>query len=443
MRYHLAIDIGASNGRAILGHMEPSGMQMEEIYRFPNGMHKTNGHQCWDVDALLGHVVTALQKCGEIGRKPDSLGIDTWGVDYVLLDENGRRLGDAVAYRDERTKGMPEKLDKAISFSNLYALTGIARQEYNTLYQMMADFEEHPQYRAQAKGFLFMPCYLSALLCGVAKNEYTIASTSGLLNARTRAWDETVIKAAGLPQSLFACSPVPSGTTLGSLLPRIRQQVGFNCSVMLPACHDTASAFWAIPSKTERSVYLSSGTWSLLGVEAKEPITNENALKAGFTNEGCADGKIRCLQNIMGMWLLQSIRRQWNDRYTHAEIAAIAQKGSGYSPTFDVTDERFLAPKDMIQEILSALTQSGQPAPKDEAELLYCVHNSLAKCYGRAVENLKKLTGQEFAKLHIVGGGSQNQLLNRLTRQETGLELQTGPIEGSVLGNLLAQAKKI
>ncbi|NCB32235.1 MAG: rhamnulokinase, partial [Clostridia bacterium] len=232
MRYHLAIDIGASNGRMVLGHMEPDGMQMEEIYRFPNGMCKENDYLCWDVDALLGHMVTGLQKCGELGKKPDTLGIDTWGVDYVLLDENGERLSDAVAYRDERTKDMPEKLDQAIPFQDLYALTGTARQEYNTIYQMMADFEEHPQYRARVKGFLFMPCYLSALLCGVAENEYTIASTSGLLNARTRTWDETVIKAAGLPQALFARSPVPSGTKLGPLLPAIRQKVGFDCTVM-------------------------------------------------------------------------------------------------------------------------------------------------------------------------------------------------------------------
>lgn len=440
MRYALAIDIGASSGRHMLGWKENGHWNMEEVYRFPNAFRQQNGHDCWDVEALLQHILEGMKQCKMKGTIPATVAIDTWGVDYVLLDQNRQRLGNAVAYRDNRTQGMDRLLESRLSFKQHYAYTGIAKQPYNTVYQLMADFLEHPEYNQKASQLVFMPCYLTGLLCGKMENEYTIASTSGLLNAETKDWDETVIRAAGIPPAILAKKPVPPGTSLGYLSPEIAEKVGYNCQVVLTACHDTGSAFFAVPAKDQNAVYLSSGTWSLLGTMLPKPVLSTEALEAGFTNEGGVNG-IRFLQNIMGLWMLQRIRSEWKERLSFAEMASLAEQGTNYLPIVDATSQRFLNPDSMIGAVQEELTQSGQPLPQNDAQLLFCVNHSLAVCYARAVQKLQQLTGRCFTSLNIVGGGCNNQLLNRLTQEATGLPVTIGPSEATALGNLMVQMK--
>ncbi len=436
MRYALAIDIGASSGRHILGWMENGELRTEEIHRFPNGIQRKDGHDVWDPEALFSHILTGMKRCGETGRIPATVGIDTWGVDYVLTDAEGKRIGDAVSYRDARTEGMDRVLEEKLPYIRHYALTGTAKQPFNTVYQLMAEFREHPE-RREAERLLFMPCYLSFLLCGKAENEYTIASTSGLLNAETKDYDREVLEAAGIPEKLPGGKPKAPGTVLGELLPEIAEQVGFSCRVVLTASHDTASAFRAIPFDPDSAI-LSSGTWSLLGTILEKPCRTRGALEAGFTNEGAVKG-IRFLKNIMGLWMLQCIRKEQGEKASFAEMAETAAAGSAYPYTVDVADSRFLNPPSMTGAILGALREQGAPPPEGDRELLYCVNHSLAASYAKAIREMEILLGKRFSGLTIVGGGNRNGLLNRLTEQETGLKVRLGPSEGTAEGNLLTQ----
>lgn len=433
---HLAIDIGASGGRHIIGEIKGARLMLTEIYRFENGMVQQGDQFCWDIDALFAHIISGMQECAKQGIIPDSVGIDTWGVDYVLLDHDGQRIGPVVAYRDNRTDRMDQKLEETFSFEALYTRCGIAKQPFNTLYQLMAT---DPELLAQAKRFLFVPDYLHYLLTDQMKVEYTIASTSALLNAQTRDWDADILNAAGIPLSLFPKPPVPSGTSLGRLAPPIRSLVGFDCEVILPASHDTGSAYMAVPAKDESAVYLSSGTWSLLGVENDQPITSTDSMDANFTNEGGYNGSYRFLKNIMGLWMLQSIRREQGKKYTYAQMADMALLGKGYPHTINATDDRFLSPHCMIDEINLALSEQGCPLPANDAELFACINHSLAICYASEIKKLEQLTGKTFTSLNIVGGGSQNLTLNQWTADATGLPVYAGPGEGTALGNLIAQ----
>ena len=436
MKYALAIDIGASSGRHILGWMENGELRTEEISRCPNGIQTKGGHDVWDPEALFSHILAGMKRCGETGRIPATVGIDTWGVDYVLIDAEGKRIGDAVSYRDARTEGMDRVLEEKLPYARHYALTGTAKQPFNTVYQLMAEFREHPE-RREAGQLLFMPCYLSFLLCGKAENEYTIASTSGLLNAETKDYDLKVLEAAGIPASLLGGKPKAPGTVTGELLPEIAEQVGYSCRVVLTASHDTASAFRAIPFDPDSAI-LSSGTWSLLGTILEKPCRTQGALEAGFTNEGAVKG-IRFLKNIMGLWMLQCIRKEQGEKASFAEMAETAAAGSTYPYTVDVADSRFLNPPSMTEAVLSALREHGAPLPEGDSELLYCVNHSLAASYAKAIREMEILLGKPFSGLTIVGGGNRNGLLNRLTEQETGLKVRLGPSEGTAEGNLLTQ----
>ncbi|HPR77606.1 MAG TPA: FGGY family carbohydrate kinase, partial [Candidatus Limiplasma sp.] len=301
--YTLAIDIGASSGRHILGCVQDGKLTLEEVYRFPNGMVNRDGHLCWNLDELWTDILEGMKKCKALGKIPLSVGVDTWGVDYVLLDAEDRMVGDSIAYRDSRTSAVMDNL----SDQWLYKHTGIMRQPFNTVYQLMAT---PARMLAQAERCLFVPDYFHFLLSGVKANEYTEASTSGLLSVKTRAWDAEVLAAAGIPERLFPQPPLQPGTRLGELRADVADAVGFSCDVVLPASHDTGSAFMAVPALDDRAVTLSSGTWSLLGVENDEPIVTDAARNAGFTNEGGYSGKIRFLRNIMGMWMMQCLRRE-------------------------------------------------------------------------------------------------------------------------------------
>lgn len=434
MTYFLAVDMGASGGRHILAHLEQGKIILEEIYRFDNGMVERDGHLCWQMDRLWEHVLKGMAACKAAGKVPVSMGIDTWGVDYVLLDKAGKLLGDTIAYRDGRTQGMDAKLEQTMPFAELYRRTGIAKQPFNTVYQLMAT---PPELLEQAEDFLMVPDYLHYRLTGVKANEYTEASTSGLLNALSREWDPEVLAAAGIPPRIFRRPAMP-GTNLGPILPEIAQRVGFSCDVVLPATHDTGSAFMAVPASSPNAVYLSSGTWSLLGVENDAPLTGADSLESGFTNEGGYGGKIRYLKNIMGMWILQCVRNELEKRYSFGEMAQMAADAPETPWRVDVADNRFLAPKNMIAELQLAVTEQGGEE-LTLPRLLRMVNLSLAEGYAKAIDQLEALTGKRFDTVHIVGGGSQNQTLNQMTANATGRTVVAGPTEGTALGNLMAQ----
>ena len=453
MNYYLAIDIGASSGRHILGHVEDGKLILEEVYRFDNLQVRKNGHDCWDMDNLWNGVVSGLKACKAAGKLPATMGIDTWGVDYVLLDENDEMLGDPVAYRDSRNEGMDAVVSQMISPEELYARTGIQKAPFNTIYQLTAQKREHPEQLEKADWFLMVTEYLNFRLTGVKKNEYTNNTTTNLINAREKTWDLDLIARVGLPTKIFH-EPAMPGTILGGLLPEIQAEVGFDTQVILPATHDTGSAFLAVPAKDDNAVYLSSGTWSLLGVENEEPITTAESHQANFTNEGGAWYRFRYLKNIMGLWMIQSIRRELNGvayvqgkeqrtesakKWSFPDLIEEAKKAEGFASVVDVNLDCFLAPDSMIQAIKDECARTNQAVPQSVAELMQCVYTSLSLCYKDAIANLEKLTGKHYTSINIVGGGCQDNYLNMRTAKATGLTVYAGPVEGTAIGNLLIQ----
>lgn len=434
----LAIDIGASSGRHIAAWVEGGRIEMKEVYRFPNGASMKNGHLCWDIEALEQHVVNGLKAAGEQGLAPAAIGIDTWGVDFVLLDRQGRRLGDAVAYRDSRTEGMDRELEQVLPFSGHYSECGIAKQPFNTVYQMMALLREHPEYREEADGFLMMPEYLSYLLTGKQAHEWTNCTTGALCDAQHGCWSEIILQAAELPESWFRTPMAKPGTLLGSLSKEVAAAVGYQAQVFLPATHDTGSAYMAVPARDKQAAFLSSGTWSLLGTELAQPVTSQAAMLSGFTNEGGYDGTTRFLKNIMGMWMLQCIHRETGESHSFAEMAQMAAS-SAYPSWIDAADNRFLAPESMLEEVKAALREAGAPEPAGLADVLRAVTMGLAVCYRDAIAEMSRITGKAFTSINIVGGGSQNVVLNQWTADVCGLPVYAGPTEGTALGNLAAQ----
>lgn len=431
--YHLAIDIGASSGRHMLGHVEDGKIILEEVYRFPNGAAEKNGHLCWDVDQLFSEILTGMTICRDAGKIPVTLGIDTWAVDFVLLDAENHRIGDAVSYRDSRTDGMRDWVRQRISDEELYRHTGIQYQPFNTVYQLAAIRDSLPQ----AHSMLMIPDYFHFLLTGNKCFEYTNASSTGLLDAAEKTWDRELIDLLGFPQQLFPPLHQP-GTTVGRLTPEIQARVGFDCAVILPATHDTGSAFMAVPAMDDHSIYLSSGTWSLLGVENAHPITTAESMQANFTNEGGYEYRYRYLKNIMGLWMIQNIRKETQGTYSFQELIDMAE-AAAFDAVIDVNDDMFLAPASMTQAVKDYCAQHGLPAPETLGQLLKCVYRSLAVCYQKAIAELEGLTGKAYTAIHIVGGGSQAEYLNRLTAKATGLPVYAGPTEGTALGNLMAQ----
>ena len=438
MRIYLAIDIGASSGRHIAAWLEGERIVTREVYRFPNGAEMRNGHLCWDIEALEGHVVAGVKAAVQAGLSPDFIGVDTWGVDFVLLDKAGQRLGDAVAYRDSRTEGVDALLEEALPYPFHYGLCGIAKQPFNTVYQMMAVLREHPEYADTAEDFLMMPEYLSYVLTGRKAHEWTECTTGALCNAETGSWSEMIRMAAGLPDKWFRTPMVRPGTVLGPLSEAILAETGCTATVVLPATHDTGSAYMAIPARDAGAAFLSSGTWSLLGTELSMPVLSPDALAAGFTNEGGYGHTIRFLKNIMGMWMLQCIHRETGEIHSFAQMADMAA-ASGYPAYVNAADNRFLAPKSMLAEVKTALREAGAPEPEDLPDVLRAVTMGLAVCYRDAIREMSALTGKPFTSINIVGGGSQNVVLNQMTADVTGLPVYAGPTEGTALGNIAAQ----
>lgn len=439
-KYFLAVDIGASSGRHILGCVRNGRMELEEIYRFPNGMKSVDGQLCWDVEELFSHIKAGMKKCKEIGKIPVSMGIDTWAVDYVLLDEQDRIVGNTVGYRDSRTKGMDDLVYEEIPLEELYQRTGIQKQIFNTIYQFMAVKKQHPEYLETAKTMLMIPDYFHFRLTGVKKQEYTNATTTQLVNPRSNTWDYELIDRLGYPKAWFGPLSMP-GTTVGGLTPEIEAEVGFSCQVVLPATHDTGSAVLAVPSNEWDVLYISSGTWSLMGTERMEADCSLESMKRNFTNEGGYEHRFRYLKNIMGLWMIQSVKKELaaaGQDYSFGEICEMASKET-ISSLVDCNDDCFLAPESMIQAVKDFCEKEGQQVPETPAQLGAVIYNSLAKCYGETIEELEQVTGKHYGQVHIVGGGANADYLNRLTAKYTGRPVYAGPTEATAIGNLAAQ----
>ena len=448
MKYYLAIDIGASSGRHMLAHMEDGRIMLEEVYRFSNGMDERNGHQVWDTERLFSEILAGMKKCKELGKIPVTMGIDTWGVDYVLLDKDDKLIGDCIAYRDDRTAGMDEEVYKIISEKELYERTGIQKAIFNSIYQLMATKVKEPEKLKEARTLLMIPDYFNFLLTGVRKQEYTNASTTQLLDAKSADWDHELIQKLGFPDELFGELSMP-GTTVGPLKSDVAKEVGFECSVILPATHDTGSAVMSVPSTDKNVLYISSGTWSLFGCELEEANCTETARKANFTNEGGYNKRYRFLKNIMGLWMIQSVKKELeagydypgksaDDDYSFANLCDRA-KEERIESLVPANDQRFLNPNSMIAEVQKACEEKGEQIPRTPWELAKVIYRSLAVCYKEAAEEIEQITGKHFDCIYIVGGGSNAVYLNELTALETGKRVNAGPGEATAIGNLGAQ----
>ena len=440
-KYYLAVDIGASSGRLILGHLENGKMELEEVHRFENGMVKKDGELCWEFDRLFQEIKNGLKKCKEIGKIPVSMGVDTWGVDFVLMDKDDKVLGNTVGYRDHRNEGMDEEVYKTISLEDLYARTGIQKAIFNTVYQLMAVKTKHPEYLEQAETMLHVPDYFHYLLTGKKTCEYTEATTGQLVNAETKDWDYELIDKLGYPRKMFQKLIMP-GTSVGHFTEEVKAEVGFDVEVVAPATHDTGSAVLAVPANDDDFIYISSGTWSLMGIEREKADCSKKSCEMNFTNEGGYAGRFRYLKNIMGLWMIQSVRHEYDDKYGFAEICQMAEEAKDFPSRVDANDECFLSPESMIEEVKDYCRRTGQKVPETLGEIATVIYTSLAECYAKTAKELEEMTERTFSRIHVVGGGSNAGYLNELTARATGKEVHAGPGEATAIGNITAQMLK-
>lgn len=438
MEYHIAIDIGASSGRHILGFIEDGKLKLEEIYRFSNGIKKVNNEYCWDLKNLFLEIKNGIKKCKEIGKIPKTIGIDTWAVDFVLLDENEDILGNTVAYRDDRTEGIMEEVFKIIPKDMLYLYTGIQFQRFNTIYQLMAIKKKNPENLKKAKTFLMIPDYFNFLLTGKKVNEYTNATSTQLVNSFDKTWDDNILNSLEINKEMFQEIKLPK-TNLGNLRSELVEEFGFNMEVILPATHDTGSAFISSVCNDEDSVYLSSGTWSLMGVENRFPICVPQSMNYNFTNEGGIDYKFRFLKNIMGLWIIQEVKRVYKDKYSFQELVIKAKEVECFKSIIDVNQDRFLNPENMITEIQDYCKETNQDIPKTPGEVAYCVFNSLGISYRESIKELEEIFEKKYERINVFGGGCQNELLNQLIADRTNKEVLAGPVEATAIGNIIVQ----
>lgn len=441
-KVYLAADFGGGSGRVIAGWLEDGKLTMEEIHRFGNRQVRLGDHVYWDFPALFKDMKAGLKKAASKGYEVESIGVDTWGVDFGLIDRDGQLLGNPVCYRDARTAGMTEKLFETLNPTEHYATTGIQVMEINTLAQLLS-IKGTAQLEA-AEHLLFMPDLFSYFLTGKATNEYCIASTSELLDAKRREWSWETIEALGLPKRIFGDIVMP-GTVRGELRKDIAEETGLkDVKVIAVGSHDTASAVAAVPAIEGDGpvAFLSSGTWSLLGIELPEPILTEEARQAEFTNEGGVGGRIRFLQNITGLWILQRLMAEWKERgeeQTFGELLPAAEQAN-ISSIIPVADAAFTNPPSMEKAISDYCRQSNQPVPQTKGEFVRCLFQSLAKKYKDAIEGVNGLLPESLKRLHIIGGGSQNGLLNQFTADALGIPVWAGPVEATAMGNILVQA---
>lgn len=445
MGTYLAVDFGGGSGRVMAGRVENGTVSLDEVHRFPNRQVRIGRHLYWDFPALFDEMMKGLKMAASRYDDIESIGIDTWGVDFGLVDAAGNLVGLPRCYRDESTAGLPEKLFETIDIGEHYAAAGIQVLNINTLFQLMVMNEENPALLRAVDHLLFTPDLFSYFLTGVPGNEYCIASTSELLDARSRDWNYALIERLGFPRRLFGKILIP-GTVRGTILQAVAEATGLpaDTKVIAVGSHDTASAVHAVPfesGKREVSAYLSSGTWSLLGVLVDEPVLTEEARLAGFTNEGGVGGKIRFLQNITGLWILQCLIKEWESRGLPTDYDYLIPEAerSGYSSIIDVDAPVFATPGNMEEKIAVYMAGKGIEAPLSQGDTVRCVLLSLADRYRRGIAELNRLLPSTVERLHIIGGGSRNRLLNRLTEEAVGIPVIAGPVEATAIGNIMLQ----
>lgn len=433
----IAIDIGASSGRLIHANFNGlGGFELNELHRFKNGFQKQDGIDKWDLNNLVKEILRGLEKVKTSGINECYVGIDTWGVDYGLVDNQGNVLGDPVSYRDDRTKEAMGDFDQKMALSTLYQKTGIQLQPFNTVFQL---FVEEKEKLTKAAKIMLMPDFLGYIFTGQAVTEKTNASTMQLLNLETRRWDEDILEVIGVKEDIFPKITEP-GQILGELqADRFPDYDLPKATFITIASHDTASAVVGTPAQGEDWAYISSGTWSLMGVEIPEGISTTAAFDSNFTNEWGVQGTIRFLKNIMGMWLIQEVARIQDYQYSFPELAEMAAKEQPFQQFVDVNDSRFLNPNNMIEELQAYCRETGQKVPETPGEIARCIYDNLALCYAVELENLAKISGRRINKLHIVGGGSNNKFLNQLTADVCDIEVEAGPGEATAIGNLMVQ----
>ena len=425
----LAFDCGATSGRAVLATFEDGRFRMEEVYRFPSGIIELGGKYYWDILSIYQHFVQCLDQLEQKGIRPDSIGIDTWGVDFGFVADDGSLLGNPRAYRDPYTNGIPEKVYETVPREALYAATGIQIMNFNSIFQLYAQQKEGFAPLRHARSILFVPDLLSYMLTGRQVCEYTIASTSGMMDQGSRQFNKGLLEKLGLRTDVLL-PVIQPGAEIG----RYR-----GIPVVAVAGHDTASAIAAVPAAGENFAYLSSGTWSLMGIEVPAPIINEESALLNFTNEGGIEGTTRFLKNITGMWLLEQCRKVWKARgkdYSYAELQAMALSEKDFPGRISPDDPRFANPENMVEEIAD---QVGNDA--SDAQIVSCIYHSLADRYREVLEMLRGFAPFPIEKLHIIGGGSANDLLNQWTADAVGIPVMAGPTEATAIGNILMQAR--
>ena len=447
-KVYLAIDLGAESGRLMAGLWNGKTLRLEEVHRFPNGPVLLADSLRWDVMRLWAEIQTGLSLAArKYGKSIVSVGADTWGVDYVLLSKRGEMLGQPFAYRDARTNGMMAKVFKKVPREKVFAQTGLQFMQINTLFQLAAAKEKTPELLEQADTLLFTPDFTHWALCGSRVAEFTIASTSQCLNPLTRNWAKPLLKKLGLPPGLFP-KLVQPGTTLGHLRPGLADRLGLGrVRVVAPPSHDTASAVAGVPTaNTGRAnwAYLSSGTWSLMGVEVKQASLSPRTSELNLTNEGGVDGTYRLLKNIMGLWLVQQCKRSFDERGRQYDYAQLAQLAAAAPPLRSLVDPNapcFLNPPNMPKAIQDYCRKTKQPVPRTEGELVRCAYESLALKYRQVIDALEEVTGERIEVIHIVGGGSKSRLLNQFTADACRRPVMSGPVEATAMGNLLVQVR--
>lgn len=445
---YLAVDLGAESGRVVAGLFDGQAVQLQELHRFRNGPVSVAGTLRWDLVNLWREIQTGIAKgAAQFGDSICSVGVDTWGVDYVLLTASEELLGLPYCYRDDRTTGLLNHTLTQVSREEIFSHTGLQFMEINTLYQLVAMSQQSPELLSQAAAFLMIPDFINWLLCGSRVVEFTNATTTQCFHAKNRTWAFEMLGKLGLPASMFP-DVVDPGTKLGSLREEVAREA--NCSrfdVVAPATHDTGSAVVAVPTEltgTAKWAYISSGTWSLMGLEVPDAVLTARALKLNVTNEGGVDGTFRLLKNIMGLWLVQQCRASFErkgNRLDYAELAARAADAEPFRSLIEPDDARFLAPDDMAEAIASWCRDTDQPVPETEGQFIRCCLESLALKYRRVLGWLEELGGDRVEVVHIVGGGTKNELLNQFTANACGCPVVTGPVEATALGNVLIQAR--
>ncbi|MFZ2653683.1 MAG: FGGY-family carbohydrate kinase [Victivallales bacterium] len=443
MSCYLAIDLGASSGRGIVGKFENKKLELSEIHRFPNGPVEKDGSLFWDIEGLFKEIKTALKKAASAGHKINGIAIDTWGVDYAMLGKDGKFTRDPYHYRDSRTNDIAEKLFKIIPVEKIYERTGIQFMQLNSIFQIFAHKRQHPG-DLKDSTFLMMPDILSYMLCGKVECEYTDASTTQLLDAKTGGWDFELIEKLGIPRSIFPKIVRPC-TKAGVLKEELQKELGCGpVPVFRVGSHDTASAVASVPvGHAKNWAYISCGTWALLGIENDKPVLTEKARLAGYTNEGGLDSKIRFLTNIMGLWLLQECSRNWKEQgknYSYSDMVKMAEKAEPMKFIVNPNNQKFLAPCDMPAKIKEYCKETKQGELNDDGAVVRCVLDSLALCFRAKTEELQSITGVRYECLNIVGGGCQNKLLMQLSADALDIPVIAGPVEATAIGNLMAQA---